>query len=631
MKTNRKVMWAALAVGLVVALALPAVAVGAPGYLTQWGSTGAGNGEFNNPYEIAADGLGNVYVADYSNQRVQKFNSTGGYLTQWSTAPDSPEGIRVSRAGTVGVAMWGGDVVQVRTVSGTVLFTVGTGASGSGPGDFVSPESVAFDRFGFIYVADTGNDRIQKFYPNGTFLTQWGTAGTGPGQFDSAYGLDVDALGNVYVADWVNDNVQKFTSSGGYVATWGGSGTADGQFNGPAGINVGQDGNIYVTDALNDRVQAFSPSGGYLFKFGVGGTGAGQFDRPWGVTSDGTGIYVTDLNNDRVEKFTLNSAKQTTRIGGSDRYAVAVNLASTRWPGFVGIRDVIVVCGEDRANADPLASSGLAGVYDAPVLMTKTGSLPSATKNALAQMKAVNGPLAIHVIGGPKSIPTSVFNAIKATNSGGGIERISGADRYELSVNMAIRLKQVADSKGIAVPAVLLFNGQNSSAFYDALAAGPLSAGGQLPMMALRNTSVPGPVSNALATTFAGKPRIVVNSATFVPASLYTAAGATGRLSNSSNRATSAVQIGLWGRIMGWVGLKNIAITNKLPDALTGGSFVGQQGGILLYTDLKTVPTDTSNAVAVVKIGSQQGYVFGGPKSVYDSAIAQFNTTLNTP
>lgn len=633
MKPDSRMPLAVVVGALILGLVLPSAALGVPSYVNKWGSAGSGDTQFNSPYGIASDGLGFVYVADIGNQRVVKYNASGSYQGQWSTAPDAPEGVRVSRLGSVAIALWGGDKVVVKSSAGAALFTVGTGAAGSGPGEFSSPESVAFDRFGFIYVTDSGNNRVQKFRPDGTYLLQWGSAGTGPGQFGSAYGMDVDALGNVYVADYTNNNVQRFTSSGAYLGQWGTAGTGDGQFQQPAAINVGQDGNIYVTEANGAaaRIQAFTPGGAYLFKWGSPGTGNGEFVEPWGITSDGTGIYVTDLNQQRVQKFTLAGAKQALRIGGSDRYAVAVNLAAKRWAGFAGVKDVIVVCGEDRANADPLASSGLAGIYDAPVLMTKTGSLPSATRNALVQMKAANGPLAIHVIGGPKSIPTSVFNAIKATNPGGGIERISGADRYELSANMAIRLKQVADSKGINVPAVLLFNGQNPAAFYDALAAGVLSAGGQVPMMALRNTSIPAPVANALSGPLAGKPRYVVNGPTYVPTSLYNASGATLRLSNSSNRATSAALIGFTGRFFGWSGLKSMGVANKLPDALTGGSFLGQEGGMLLYTDLKSLPADTSNALAAVKIGSQQGYVFGGPKSVYDSAVAQFTAALNTP
>jgi hypothetical protein len=72
------------------------------------------------------------------------------------------------------------------------------------------PRAVAVDTSGNVYVADTNNDRIQKFTSDGTFLTTWGSEGSGDGQFDWPSGVAVDASGNVYVADRGNDRIQKF-------------------------------------------------------------------------------------------------------------------------------------------------------------------------------------------------------------------------------------------------------------------------------------------------------------------------------------------------------------------------------------------------------------------------------------
>src|SRR5690606_19754680 len=99
-----------------------------------WGSYGFGGGEFYNPYGVAADGAGNVYVTDYNNHRVQKFNSAGVYLTQW-------------------------------------------GGPGSGDGQFFYPTGVAVDGAGNVYVADYFNHRIQKFDGDGNYLGQWGEYG----------------------------------------------------------------------------------------------------------------------------------------------------------------------------------------------------------------------------------------------------------------------------------------------------------------------------------------------------------------------------------------------------------------------------------------------------------------------
>ena len=625
MSYRKRAILLALTLACVGLLIAPVSASALPAYSTQWGG-------FTNPTHIAADGYGNVYVADWGASTISKFNGTGTLITSWPVAGGT-EGIAINRTQQALVANWSNDVVTIRNSgNGALLYTVGTGTSGSGNGQFNSPEGVAFDRYGFIYVTDAGNNRVQKFSSTGVYKTQWGTLGTGAGQLSSPYGIAVDSLGYVYVADYDNDRVQKFTSTGAYVSQWGTSGTGNGQFSSPAGIDIGQDGLVYVTDANNNRVQIFTTAGVFVSKFGSAGSSNGQFASPWGITSDGTGVYVVDRNNDRVEKFTLNSAKQTKRIGGYDRYEVAVNLAKSRWgSNLKGAKSILVTCGEDRANADPLAASGLAGILDAPIFLTQSSTLNSRTKAALQLSRATNGPLRVWVVGGTGSVPTAVLNAIKAVNPGGTVSRVNGADRYDLSVALATQMKAYCDSKGVPIPAVMLFNGQNSAAFYDALAASPLSAGGQVPMMAVRNTSVPLSVQNALSGPFAGKTRIVVNSTTYIPESLRIAAGATGRLSNSADRYQSARMIATWGRLLGYVGLKNIGLANKLPDALTGGTYIGEQGGILLYTGATTIPTTTKDMITICKIGSQQGSIFGGTGSVSDAALASFNTVLNTP
>jgi len=106
-------------------------------------------------------------------------------------------------------------------------------------------------------VADSRNDRIQKFTSNGNFLTKWGSFGTGDGQLHFPRGLAVDNSGNVYVADTQNFRIQKFTSNGGFLTKWGSQGTGNGQFNFPYGLAVDNSGNVYVADPGNWRIQKF--------------------------------------------------------------------------------------------------------------------------------------------------------------------------------------------------------------------------------------------------------------------------------------------------------------------------------------------------------------------------------------
>jgi hypothetical protein len=121
---------------------------------------------------------------------------------------------------------------------------------------------VAVNNGGQIFVADTGNHRIQKFSSTGIFVSTLGSQGTGDGQFESPSGVAVDSGGNIYVADTGNHRVQKFTSSGVFVAAIGTFGSGSGQFDSPKGVAIGPSGGIFVTDAVNEKVQVFSPGSG---------------------------------------------------------------------------------------------------------------------------------------------------------------------------------------------------------------------------------------------------------------------------------------------------------------------------------------------------------------------------------
>jgi tripartite motif-containing protein 71 len=94
-------------------------------------------------------------------------------------------------------------------------FVTNWGSLGSGDGQFNTPIDVAVDGSGNVYVADTGNNRIQKFTNTGTFLAKWGSPGRGNGQFESPGGLAVDRSGNVFVADIGDNRIQKFACKGG--------------------------------------------------------------------------------------------------------------------------------------------------------------------------------------------------------------------------------------------------------------------------------------------------------------------------------------------------------------------------------------------------------------------------------
>ena len=247
----------------------------------QEGLPGPGVGQLDHPWGVAVDATANVYVADYFNHRVQKFDGNGTFLRMWG---------------------WG---VQ----DGSTEFQVCTsgcqkGLPGIGLGQFSSPTGVAVDSSGNAYVCQVGNARVQVFDSLGAFLSKWGAYGTADGEFDGPEGLAVDSLGNVYVADTGNHRIQKLDNSGNFVTKWGTYGTGEGEFDKPESVAVDSWGNVYVTELLNHRVQKFDSNGAFLVEWGTKGGADGELRYPLGVAAPRSGkIYVADTHNHRVQVF----------------------------------------------------------------------------------------------------------------------------------------------------------------------------------------------------------------------------------------------------------------------------------------------------------------------------------------
>ncbi|HEX5573980.1 MAG TPA: hypothetical protein VFX26_05575, partial [Nitrososphaeraceae archaeon] len=102
------------------------------------------------------------------------------------------------------------------------------GMKGDEKGQFTNPHSLAVDNLGNLFVGDTGNKRVQKFSPDGTFITSWGSEGNKSGQFMGLHDVAVDPEGKfVYTVELKNHRVQKFYSNGSFITKWGYNGTGD--------------------------------------------------------------------------------------------------------------------------------------------------------------------------------------------------------------------------------------------------------------------------------------------------------------------------------------------------------------------------------------------------------------------
>ncbi len=222
----------------------------------------------------------------------------------------------------------------------SMIFRRTFGEEGSGAGKLLKPHGVAVDETGNVWVADTGNNRLEEFGPEGKLIREFGTKGSGNGQLSSPKGLYA-YKSEIWVADTGNNRIEEFNSVGGYLGQFGNT-----TLKGPTAVTVSGE-TIWVTDTGNNRVVTFSlgskalgteypglsgPSGvtpisngaayldsghgiGYLrttkgvSAFGEPGTGPGQLGHPEGIAKDPEGdLWVADTGNNRIQEFSEKGA-----------------------------------------------------------------------------------------------------------------------------------------------------------------------------------------------------------------------------------------------------------------------------------------------------------------------------------
>ncbi len=289
-------------------------------FTTKWGSEGTADGQFQLPQGIAFDSSGNVYVADYLNARIQKFDSNGTFITKWGSEGtadgqfDLPSDISLDSSDNVYVADFYNNRIQKFDSNGT--FITKWGSEGTADGQFKNPWGITVDSFDSILISDVDNDRIQKFDSNGTFITKWGSEGTADGQFQGLRGIAIDPSDKALYIVNVRTEIQKFDSNGTFITKWGSEGTADGQFHSIWDIDVDSSGNVYVVDWGNNRIQKFDSNGTFITKWGSEGTADGQFQGPRGIAIDPSDkVYVADESG-RIQVFSL-VANNSVSIGGN--------------------------------------------------------------------------------------------------------------------------------------------------------------------------------------------------------------------------------------------------------------------------------------------------------------------------
>ncbi|TFH01553.1 MAG: hypothetical protein E4G77_03350, partial [Nitrosopumilus sp.] len=263
------------------------------------GANNNGDGQFENPISVARDALGEFFVVDSGNGRIQVFDDDGEFQSKFGSSNSaldeylgSAKGIAIQESTKeIIVSNIETDSISVFDSNGNFMFEFD---SFDGNDNFKNPTNMIIDNSNqILYVSDSGNDRIIIFElvtgttcPSGTnevvdgvcFVKEFGSAGSGDGKFDDPTGLAYDSVKDfLYVADSDNDRIQVFKIVDGNAC--------------PSGTNEIVDGVCFVE------------------KFGTSGTGNGQFDTPMGIALDAINdlLLVSDSDNDRIQVFDLNS------------------------------------------------------------------------------------------------------------------------------------------------------------------------------------------------------------------------------------------------------------------------------------------------------------------------------------
>jgi sugar lactone lactonase YvrE len=209
-----------------------------------------------------------------------------------------------------------------------------------------NPASIAVgsgvsDAQGNLYFADSENSVIRKTDTNFALVSTIGSRGSGEGQFGGNLSLTIAPSGKLIAVDQANNRVEIFNADGSFAKAFGKIGTTNGAFSIPWGVAAGRDGRIFVTDSANNRVQVFDADGNYLSKFGTKGDLDGQFNNPNHIASlpDGR-IVVGDRGNSRLQFFDTNGAYLAQTGWNPEHFCVSADGGLYGSWGNIGFYDV---------------------------------------------------------------------------------------------------------------------------------------------------------------------------------------------------------------------------------------------------------------------------------------------------
>ncbi|MGD0365487.1 MAG: IPT/TIG domain-containing protein [Bryobacteraceae bacterium] len=428
------------------------------------------------PYAVTVDSSGNVYFAENGDSVIRKItvsnmyiyrvagNGTAGFSGDGSAATKAqfnfPTGMALDSSGNIYVA----DSLnyRIRKVSGGTVSTIGGNGvlSYSGDGGPASsaqlntPQAVAVDSSGNLYICDTVNNVVREVTRSGTISTIAGNGTQGYGgdggaataaQLNKPQGIAVDSSGNIYVADTQNARIRKI--SGGAINTVAGNGMpgygGDGgsasaaQLYVPIGLALDSAGNLYIADFTNNRVRKVSTAGVISTVAGNGlsgysGDGGSAVDAmlngPTDVAVDSNGdLYIADLNNNAVRE-----------VSGGNIMTVAGN----GLPGVAGDGGAATAATVGNPTGIAVDSAGNLYIASGSATVRKvyagTGFIVTIAGNGARGYTGDGGPALAGELNGPVALAVASNGNVYLADSANNAIRLLIFGGYELSIAAAV-------------------------------------------------------------------------------------------------------------------------------------------------------------------------------------------------
>ncbi len=437
---------------------------------------GAAQAQINTPEGLAVDAAGNLYFADSGNHRIRKVDTAGDISTVAGNGRvgfsgdgdkavaarlNSPRNVAVDGSGNLYIADFNNHRIRKVDTAGDISTVAGNGTVGfDGDGGAAleaqlnSARGVAPDGSGNLYIADSGNHRIRKVDTAGDISTVAGTGTAGfsgdnnpavQAQLDSPYDVAVDGSGNLYIADRRNNRIRKIDTDGD-ISTVAGTGRSqyggdndlavEAPVNFPSGVALDGDGNLYIADTNNHRIRKVDASG-IITTVAGGSIGDGgpatqaQLDFARGLALDGSdNLYIADTSHNRIRKV--------------DAEGIITTFAGTGQFGYGGDNDPALEA--QLRSPQGVALDGSGNLYIADTKNHRIRRVDAATENITrvagrgtsggysgdggpATAAKLDGPLSVALDGsGNLYIADTDNHRIRKIDTAGDISTVAGSE-----------------------------------------------------------------------------------------------------------------------------------------------------------------------------------------------------------